>query len=80
MLNADGAVHYQRENDQTWAETEQRFPQLNGLPPAFYYQTPGPRFWSTRASTASTSTVTSTRTSTTSRSLTTCPASAASAA
>ena len=45
MLNVDGAVHYQRENDQTWAETQQRFPQLAGRPPAFYHQEPGPRFW-----------------------------------
>jgi hypothetical protein len=45
MLNPDGAVHYQRENDQTWAETQQRFPQLQGRPPAFYLDTPGPRFW-----------------------------------
>ena len=42
MLNVDGAVHYQRENDQTWAETEQRFPQLAGRPPAFYHQDAGP--------------------------------------
>lgn len=46
MLNVDGAVHYQRENDQTWAETVQRFPQLAGAPKAFYHSTPGPRFWS----------------------------------
>jgi hypothetical protein len=45
MLNVDGAVHYQRENDQTWVETQQRFPQLAGRPPAFYHQEPGPRFW-----------------------------------
>jgi hypothetical protein len=45
MLNADGAAHYQRENDQTWAETVERFPQLDGVREAFYYSTPGPRFW-----------------------------------
>jgi hypothetical protein len=45
MLNMDGAHWYQRENDQTWAETEARFPQLQGAPPAFYLDTPGPRFW-----------------------------------
>jgi hypothetical protein len=45
MLNPDGAVHYQRENDQTWAETVAFFPQLLGAPEAFHYSTPGPRFW-----------------------------------
>lgn len=45
MLNVDGAVHYQRENDQTWSETVQRFPQLAGAPDAFHHSTPGPRFW-----------------------------------
>ena len=45
MLNPDGARWYQRENDQTWAETEARFPQLLGRAPAFYRDTPGPRFW-----------------------------------
>jgi Zinc carboxypeptidase len=46
MLNPDGAHWYQRENDQTWAETEAFFPQLAGGPPAFHYSLPGPRFWS----------------------------------
>jgi hypothetical protein len=46
MLNPDGAHWYQRENDQTWAETQARFPQLAGRPPAFYHDLPGPRFWS----------------------------------
>ena len=45
MLNPDGATGYQRENDQTWAETQARFPQLLGRAPAFYRDTPGPRFW-----------------------------------
>jgi hypothetical protein len=45
MLNPDGAHWYQRENDQTWAETEARFPQLLGRAPAFYRDTPGPAFW-----------------------------------
>jgi hypothetical protein len=45
MLNPDGAVHYQRENDQSWAETVAFFPQLLGAPEAFHHSTPGPRFW-----------------------------------
>jgi murein tripeptide amidase MpaA len=45
MLNPDGAHWYQRENDQTWAETEAFFPQLLGAPEAFHHSTPGPRFW-----------------------------------
>jgi hypothetical protein len=45
MLNPDGAVHYQRENDQTWAETVAFFPQLLGAPEAFHHSDPGPRFW-----------------------------------
>ena len=46
MLNPDGAHWYQRENDQSWAETEAFFPQLVGGPPAFHHSLPGPRFWS----------------------------------
>lgn len=45
MLNVDGAAWYQRENDQTWAETVGMFPQLEGREPAFYRDLPGPRFW-----------------------------------
>lgn len=45
MLNADGAEWYQRENDQTWAETVGMLPQLDGRPPAFYRDLPGPAFW-----------------------------------
>jgi predicted deacylase len=46
QLNPDGAVPYQRENDQSWDETVAMFPQLAGAPRAFYHSLPGPRFWS----------------------------------
>lgn len=45
MLNVDGAHWYQRENDQTWQETVEMFPQLAGRPAAFNLDLPGPRFW-----------------------------------
>lgn len=47
QLNPDGAHWYQRENDQTWEEVVEEFPQLEGASaPAFNYDLPGPRFWS----------------------------------
>ncbi len=45
QLNPDGAVPYQRANDQTWEETVGMFPQLATAPRAFYHSLPGPRFW-----------------------------------
>ena len=37
MFNPDGGELNRRQNDFTWAEVEQAFPQLAGAPPAWYY-------------------------------------------